>query len=138
MGETRIHSGTRVKLKSIAEGSLPTSFVSRLREFAHADPRIEALFLFAIQPEEREEQICLAVALKKTLFAPRSEEFLQIVDEIQMLLPEDLGINLYRFGTSDLLASYCAHSVEPTYLRNAAWLRKQQSKYRHKHDREPE
>ncbi len=129
MGEVKIHTGTRVKLKGVDEESLPGAFLARLREFAHADTRIEAIFLFAIQLEEQPEQMSLAIALKKAFFSPKNEEFLQIVDEIQLLLPEDLAINLYRFGASDFLASYCAHTVEPTYLRGSAWLKKQQTKY---------
>ena len=128
MAETRIHTGTRVKLKTVDEDALPEVFVTRLRELAHGDQRIEAIFFFAIQAEGQEEQLSLAVALKKRVFSPKTEEFLQIVDEIQMLLPEDLAINLYRHGTSDLLAQYCVHKVEPLYLRSAAWLAKQQSK----------
>ncbi len=130
MGEVKIHTGTRVKLKGIEETSLPESFLTHVREFAHKDRRIEAVFLFAIQLEDQPEQTSMAIALKKTFLAPKNEEFLQIVDEIQLLLPDDLAINLYRFGTSDFLAGYCAHSVEPIYLRSASWLKKQQSKYK--------
>lgn len=135
MGEIKIHSGTRVKLKGIEEDSLPGPFLLRLREFAHGDNRIEAVFLFAIQLEDQPEQVSLAIALRKVFFSPKNEEFLQIVDEIQMLLPEDLAVNLYRFDSSAFLATYCAHSVEPIYLRSSSWLKKQQSKYAKENDK---
>ena len=128
MEEVRIHSGSRVKLKRIDEGGLPREFLERLKEYAHKEERIEAVFTFALQSEGREEQVSLAVAMKSKLFGNPDEDFLQVVDEIQMLLPEDLAVNLYRFGASDLLARYCAHQLEPLYLRSAAWLDKQRKK----------
>jgi len=126
--EVKIHSGSRVKLKRIDEGGLPHEFLDRLRDYAHKEERIEAVFAFALQSEGREEQVSLAVAIRAKIFGKPDEDFLQVVDEIQMLLPEDLAINLYRFGASDLLARYCAHHVEPLYLRSAAWLEKQRKK----------
>jgi hypothetical protein len=127
--EVKIHSGTRVKLKHISEDALPLDFVRKIKEFSHNDNRIQAVFVFAIEPEDQSEQPSMALAIKSSLFAKTDESFLQIVDEIQMLLPDDLAINLYRFGASDFLARYCVSKLDPIYLRTAAWLDKQRKKY---------
>ncbi len=129
MEEVKIHSGTRVKLKRVDEDVLPTEFVSRLKDLAHKDERILALYFFAIQAEEQAEQPSMAIALKAPLFGSSDESFLHVVEEIQMLLPEDLAINLYRFGTSDFLARHCVENLEPVYLRSTSWLDKQRKKY---------
>jgi hypothetical protein len=129
MDETKIHSGTRIKLKKLPETALPQDFLTPLREFAHGKTVIQAVFLFSLQKENQNPQACMAIALKSGFFSSGNEEFLNIVDEVQLLLPEDLSLNLYRFETSDMLASYCAHSVEPLYLRSSAWLEKQRKKY---------
>ncbi len=128
MEEVRIHSGSRIKLKRVDESALPRDFVVQLREYAHKEERIEAVFLFALQSEDREEQLSMAIALKSGFFAKNDETFLQVVDEVQMLLPAELPMNLYRFGAAEQLARYCAHSVEPLYLRRSAWLEKQRKK----------
>ena len=127
--EVRIHTGSRVKLKRIDEGGLPRDFVERLREFAHKEERIDAVYAFLLQSEGREEQLSLAVAIRSKLFGKPDEDFLKVVDEIQMLLPEDLAVNLYRFGASDFLARYCTHHVEPLYLRSTTWLEKQRKRF---------
>ncbi len=132
MDEVRIHSGTRVKFKHINESVLPQDFVLRLKELALKGSRVEALFLFAVEPEGQPEQPSLAVAIKTGLFSTkRSEEgFLQIVDEIQLMLPSDLPLNLYRFGASEVLTRYCLRSLEPVFLRSAAWLDKQMKRFK--------
>jgi hypothetical protein len=127
--EVRIHSGTRVKLKHVEENALPREFVLRLKEYAHKEERIQAVYFFAIEPGEQPEQPSIAVALRSGFFSKVDDAFLQIVDEIQLMLPEDLSVNLYRFGASDFLASYCTQSLEPIYLRSQAWLIKQSKKY---------
>jgi len=127
--EVKIHSGTRVKMKKLDEDTLPPDFLTRLREFAHKQESVEAVFLFALQPEDQEEQICLALGVRKSLFGKRDEEFLRLVDEIQLLLPGDLSLNLYRFGASELLARFCLESLEPAYLSGPSWRNKQVKKY---------
>lgn len=128
MDEVKIHSGTRVKLKHIEEIVLPQDFILRLKEYAHKDERILAVFFFALQPESQPEQPSMAIAIKSGLFSKGDEVFLQVVDEIQLLLPEDLSLNLYRFGASEFLAKYCLKDLEPVYLRSAGWLDKQKKK----------
>ncbi len=128
MSEVRIHSGTRVKLKHYDEGGLPAEFVGRLREFAHQDDRIQAVFMFEVEPENQPPQPSMAIAVKGGLFQKKDADFLQIVDEIQLMLPATLPLNLYRFGASEFLARYCVGSVEPVYLRDAAWLEKQRKR----------
>ena len=130
MEEVKIHSGSRIRLKRIDEGSLPEEFVTRVREYAHKEERILAVYVFALQAEGQPEQPSMAIALRTGFLAKKDEAFLQIVDELQLMLPDDLSVNLYRFGASDFLASYCVNNVEPLYLRNAAWLEKQRKKHR--------
>ena len=129
MEEVKIHTGTRIKLKRVDESALPEDFLARLREFAHSDKRILAVFIFALHSEGHEAQTSIALAIKSRLFSAKNEDFLRIVDEVQLLLPEDLAVNLYRYGTSEMLAQYCASTVQPTYLRTASWLKKQKKKY---------
>lgn len=128
MEEVKLHTGTRIKLKQYDERQLPAGFLARLREFAHQDTRIQAVYVFAVQPDDQPPQPSMAIALKSGLFDRRDEGFLQIVDEIQLMLPDELSLNLYRFGASDLLARYCVDSVEPVYLRSAAWVDKQRKR----------
>jgi len=128
MSEVKIHSGTRVKLKHYDEATLPADFVARLRDFAHHDDRIQAVFMFEVEPEHQPPQPSMAIALKGGLFQKKDESFLQIVDEVQLMLPPTLPLNLYRFGASDFLARYCVANVEPVYLRSAAWLEKQRKR----------
>ena len=128
MEEVKIHSGSRIKLKKVDESALPQEFLGRLREYAAGDETIDAIFMFALQSEGRDEQLSMAVAMKGGLFANKDESFLQVVDVIQVLLPEDLPMNLYRFGASEFLARYCAHNIEPLFLRNPVWLDKQRKK----------
>ena len=129
MNESKIHSGTRIKLKRMPEEHLPASFLSRVREFAHADERILAVFAFLLQPEDAEPQPCLSIAVKSGLFSGKDDGFLQIVDEVQLFLPDDFPVKIYRYGESDTLTAYCASRVEPVYLRSAAWLQKQRKKH---------
>lgn len=130
MDEVKIHSGTRVRLKRIDLETLPDTFTSRIREYAHADERVHAIWALAIEPAGQPEQSSLVVAVKSGLFQREDAQFLALVDEIQMLLPEDLAFNIYRFGASPMLAAYCAQQVEPLYLRSQAWLDKQRRKHR--------
>ncbi len=129
MEQVRIHTGTHVKLKHVDETTLPQGFLSQLREFIHKQVAIEAVYLFAMQPEDQELQVCIALGMKKSMFGKKDEEFFRIVDEIQLLLPEELAINLYRFGSSEFLARYCLKSLDPIYLRSSAWLDKQIKRY---------
>ena len=128
MEEVKIRSGTRIKLKRIQDEVLPPDFILKLREFAHKDERIQAVFIFAIQAEEDVEHPSMALAVKAGLFGSRDEIFLRLVDEIQMMLPEGLSLNLYRFGASEQLSRYLANNVEPVYLRSTGWLEKQRKK----------
>ena len=129
MDQTKIHTGTRIKLKKIDESALPEDFLARVREFAHGEASIQAVFLFALQQEAGAPQPSMVIAIKSRFFSKGNEEFLNIVDEIQMLLPDELSLNLYRFESSDVVARYCAHSVEPLYLRSTAWLKKQRREF---------
>ena len=129
MDETKIHTGTHIKLKRIDEDSVPQDFLGALREFAHGEARIQAIFLFALQQIDQDPQPSLVVSFKSRVFSSGNEDFLTVVDVIQLLLPEDLSLNLYRFESSDILARYCSTSVEPLYLRSASWLEKQKKKY---------
>ncbi|RLE22726.1 MAG: hypothetical protein DRJ65_13290 [Acidobacteria bacterium] len=129
MDQTKIHTGTRIKLRKIDENVLPEDFLSRVREFSHSEKLIQGVFLFSLQQGEENAQPSMVIAIKSGFFSSGNEEFLNIVDEIQLMLPEDLAINLYRFEASDLVARYCAHSVEPLYLRSNAWIEKQRKKY---------
>ena len=128
--EVRIHSGTHVKLRQLGTGEVPENFLDRLREFAHGERQVEAIYVFGLQPEYHEEHVALVLALKGGLFSDKSEEFLRIVDEIQMLLPPDLSINVYRFGASELISGYCLQTVDPVYLRSADWVERQRRKRR--------
>ena len=129
MDEVKIRSGTRVKLKHVDEDSLPSEFLSKMKEYAHKDDRILAVYFFAIQVDDQDEQPSMAVAIKSGIFKKSDEIFLQVVDEIQMILPDELAINLYRFGAAEMLTKYCVENLEPLYLRSAAWLDKQEKKY---------
>jgi len=127
--EVRIHTGSRVRLSKLDEGTLPGEFLTQIREYAHKDEAVQAIFMFSLETEGQSAQPSMAIALKSTLFGKKDESFLGVVDEIQLLLPEDLSLNLYRFGASDFLARYCASELEPIYLRSVAWLDKQKKKY---------
>ncbi len=129
MSEVKIHSGSRVKLKKVDELALDQEFLNQLRELSHRTQQVEAVFLFAMQREEGAESFCLMIAIKKKIFGDGNEEFLQFVEEIQMILPEDLPVNIYRFGTSDFLSSFCAHKIEPIHLRTRSWLDRQKKKF---------
>ena len=129
MDETRIHTGTRIKLRKIDQNNLPDGFSARLREFAHNEKTIQGVFLFSLQQGEANEQPSMVIAIKSGFFSSGNEDFIRLVDEIQSMLPEDFAINLYRFEASEVVARYCAHSVEPLYLRSNTWLEKQRKKY---------
>lgn len=129
MDETKIHTGTRIKLKQISRDEIPAAFVQQITEFAHNESRILAVFLFGLQQGDDEIQPSMVIAIKTGLFSSGHEAFLNIVDEVQLRLPEDLALNLYRFDSSEVLARYCANSVEPLYLRTTGWLDKQKKKY---------
>jgi hypothetical protein len=127
--EVRIHTGSRIRLSQLEEDVLPHEFVARLKEYAHQEEQIQAIFMFTLQTESQTAQASMAVALKTGLFSKKDESFLRVVDEIQLMLPDDLSLNLYRFGASDFLAKYCVHNIEPLYLRTEAWLVKHRKKY---------
>ncbi len=129
MDEVKIHSGTRVKLKHVDEDSLPLEFITKMKDYAHKDERISAVFFFAIQVGDQDEQPSMAVAIKSGFFKKPDEIFLRVVDEIQMILPDELSINLYRFGAAEMLTKYCLENLEPIYLRSTAWFEKQKKKY---------
>jgi translation elongation factor EF-G len=128
--EVKIHSGTRVKLKHIDEEVLPQDFLLKLKEYAHKEERIQAIYLFAVEPEAKAEQPSMVIALKTGFFSKEDESFLEVVEEVRMMLPGELSLNLYLFGASDTIARYCVDSLEPVYLRATAWLEKQRKKYR--------
>ncbi len=128
MDEVKIHSGTQIKLKRVADSDIPSEFLVRLQELAHREEAVQAAYLFAIELPGKEEQISLALAVKGRLFRKADEEFLRIVQEIQLILPEDLSVNLYRFESSPPVASYCLKTLEPVYLRSAAWRQAQLKK----------
>jgi len=129
MEQTKIHTGTRIKLKKIDESALSEDFLDHIREYAHGGSSIQAVFLFSLQPESEIPQPSMVIAVKSGFFSKGNEEFLNIVEEIQLMLPGDLSLNLYRFEASDVVAGYCTNSVEPLYLRSTAWLDKQRKKY---------
>ena len=54
MEEVKIRSGTRVKLKHVNEDVLPQKFVSQMKDFAHKDERILAVYFFSIQVGDQE------------------------------------------------------------------------------------
>jgi len=122
------HSGTRVKLKHVDEAALPADFLARLREMAHHDERLEAVFLCAVEAGDRAEQLCLVIAVRSGLLGKAEDRFLEIVDELRLILPPGLGFNLYRFGASPVLAKYCVESLEPLHLRSAVWLDKERKR----------
>ena len=130
MEEVKIHSGTRVKLKQVDETSLPREFIDRLTRFADDDERVQAVWFLAIQAETEAEQPSLVLAVKVgSLLSKKEDVFLQVVDRLQTMLPDDLSVNIYRFGASDLLARYCLESLKPLYLRDPAWLEKQRKRF---------
>jgi hypothetical protein len=128
MEEVKIHSGTRVKLKRINETHLEPDFLERLRDFAHRQEEIEAVFLFAIEAEGAQEHPAMAIAMREHWLSRKSEEFLRLVDEIQLLLPADFAVNVYRFDASDIIAHYCLDNLQPLYLRSEPWLKRQKKK----------
>ena len=121
MDEVRIHTGTQIKLKRVEEETVPQQFLERLRELAHREEAVQAVYLFAIEIPGKGEQVCLALGFGKSLFRRKDDEFMRVVEEIQLLLPEDLPVNLYRHESSVPVARYCLSEVEPVYLRSAAW-----------------
>ena len=128
MDETRIRSGTRVKLRRVDTTGLPTTFLDGLRNLAEGDGRIVAIFLFAVEPEGQDSQLSLALALKSRPLGRKDEDFLHLVENISAILPEDLGVNLYRYGSTEQLASFCAHSLDPLYVADETWLVRQRAR----------
>jgi len=127
--EVQIHTGTQVKLKLLEKDQIPATFLRQLQELGHRERQVEAVYVFGIQPENEEERIALVLAIRGGLFSNRSEEFLRLVEEIQISLPPDLPINVYRFGSSHLVAAFCLQTLEPVYLRSADWVRKQRKRF---------
>lgn len=132
MEEVSIKSGSQIKLKRVDDSDLPVELVTSLQELAHREESVEAIYLFAIQPHQEDEQISVAVAIKHGLFRKPDEEFLRLVGEIQILLPEDFPVNLYRLESSPPVARYCLENVEPIYLRSTTWRDKMLKKYERK------
>jgi hypothetical protein len=128
MEETRIRSGTRVKLKRVDAENLPRRFLDDLVHLASSDARVVAVFLFALEPEGLPAQLSLALALKSRAFGKKDEDFLRLVEDIRGILPEDLGVNLYRYGSTEQLASFCAHSLEPLYVAHPQWIAGQRAR----------
>ncbi len=126
--DATIHSGTRVKLKRVDESALPAGFLDRLRQTAHGDDRLEAVYLCAVEAEGRSEQLSLVIAVRQSLLGKPDERFLAVVNELRLTLPPGLGFNLYRFGASPVLAKYCVESLEPLHLRSTAWLDKERKR----------
>lgn len=125
MDEVKIHTGTRVKLKKLGEEALPAEFLDRLRQLAHKEDLIQALYLFILEKGEGAEQPSLAVGLKSGILSRNDNELRRIVDEVQMLLPEGLELTVYRLDASPPIARYCFESLQPLYLRSASWLARQ-------------
>ena len=121
MEKVTIHSGTQIRLKRVREETVPKPFLDRLRAFAHREESIQALYLFALEIPGRGEQISIALGLGKSLFRRRDDEFMRLVSEIQLMLPEDFPVNLYRLEASPQVGRYCLANLEPVYLRSAAW-----------------
>jgi len=129
--EVRIHRGTHVKLKKVDEDALPADFLAKLRELAHREERVQAVYLFALENADTgEEQVCLALGMSRPLLGRRDDEFLRVVEEIQIILPAELPVNLYRLDASPQVARFCLESLEPVYLRTAAWREKQLKRLR--------
>ncbi len=128
MDEVKIHTGTQIKLKRVAETDMPSEFLVRLKELAHREEAVQAVYLFAIEQPGEGEQVSLALAVKGGVFRKADEKFLHVVQEIQLILPEDLSVNLYRFEASPPVASYCLKTLEPVYLRSTAWRQAQLKK----------
>ena len=124
MDEVRIHTGTQIKLKRVDEATVPGEFLERLRELAHREDTVQAVYLFAIEIPGRGEQLSLGLGLSKRLFRRKDEDFMRIVNEIQLILPEDMPVNLYRLESSVPVARYCLGELEPVYLKSASWREK--------------
>ena len=127
--EGQIHTGTQVKLKRLEHDQIPAGFLKHLQDLGHRERQVEAIYVFGIQPQGEEERMALVLALRSGLFSNKSEEFLRIVEEIQIFLPPDLPVNVYRFGSSHLVAAFCLQTLEPVYLSSAEWVRKQRKRF---------
>jgi len=129
MDEIRIHSGTQVKLRRLEDGEVPGAFLRELEDLASRERQIEAVYLFGMQPENEEERLALVLALRGGIFSNKSEEFLRLVHEVEAILPSELSINLYRFGSSQLIAGYCLQTLDPVFLRSPDWVEKQARRF---------
>jgi hypothetical protein len=127
--EVRLHTGTRVRLTPLEVGDLPADFAAHLRAFASADDRIEAVFGFRLQADDRDPQPSLAIAIRSAWLGRADDAFIAVVERLQHHLPDDASLNLYRFGASELLARYCTERTEPLFLRSPSWLERQRRKY---------
>lgn len=127
MEEVKIRSGTRIRLKPVDESEFPDEFLTKVRELAHRNESVQALYLFEIVTDSGVQR-SMAVGVKTSLFKKAAEEFLRIVDEIQMILPPELPLNLYRLAATPVVARFCLDELEPIYLRSAAWKKKLQKK----------
>ena len=127
--EIRIHSGTQIRLRRLEPDEVPGTFLRQLEELARRQRQVEAIYVFGMQPEDDEERIALVLALRGGMFSNRSEEFLRLVDEIEGFLPDDLSINVYRFGSSQLIAGYCLQTLDPVYLRSPDWVERQARRF---------
>ena len=120
MDEVKIRSGTRVKLRKVDEGELPDDFVSRLKELAHRFETVQAVYAFGLDTDKG-SQLALALGIKTGFFGKTEDEFLRVVDEVQLLLPPELEVNVYRLAATPLVGRYCLAELEAIYLRSSAW-----------------
>ncbi len=125
MDEVKIHTGTRVKLKRLDEATMPQAFLEKLRQLIHKEELIQVVYLFALEAAGEPKQASLAVGLKSGILSRNDHEFRRIVDEIQLLLPPEVALKIYRLDAAPLIAQYCYDTLQPLYLRSAAWLEKQ-------------
>jgi hypothetical protein len=128
MDEVKIRSGTRVRLSRLEDGDLSDRFAAALQRYAASDERIEAVFGFRLQADDREPQPSLAIAIRGGWRQRKDETFINVVEQLQHEVPEDASLNLYRFGASQLLASFCLEHLDPLYVRSAGWLERQRRK----------
>ena len=126
--EVKIRSGTRVRLSRLEDGDLSDDFADALGRYVASDARIEAVFGFRLQAEDRDPQPSLAIAIRGGWRQRKDETFIEVVEQLQHEVPEDASLNLYRFGASELLARFCLEHVEPLHVRNPAWLDRQRRK----------
>lgn len=125
MDQVKIHTGTRIKLKRLEPGTLPADFEGRLQELLHGAELVQAAFVFVLETPEAPEQASLALGLKGGILSRGDAELRRIVEEIQLLLPPELPLKVFRLDASPVVRRYCLEQLEPLYLRSYAWLAKE-------------